>query len=707
MERMGDEMKLVVAEKPSVGKAYALVLGATENKNGYMEGNGYLVSWCIGHLVELFKPDDYSDDWGGYWKYEILPMIPSEWKHKVSTSSKAQYDVLVQLMNREDVTEVICGTDAGREGELIFRLVYNHAGCNKPMKRLWISSMEDSAIRDGFANLKAGSEYDDLYQSALCRSKADWLVGMNGTRLFTVLYKKLLNVGRVQTPTLAMLVDREDKISNFVKEPYYKVHLHYGEFDAVTDKISEKNMAEEIMRACHNRQALVTSVSKENKSIVSPKLYDLTSLQRDANRLFGFTAKQTLEYTQSLYEKKLVTYPRTDSQYLTEDMEETAKDIAGEVCRRFTFAKQVDLQQADMKKVLNNKKVTDHHAIIPTMQIFKADLNAMPDTELKILSLIGNRLLCAIAPKYVYESVKAEIVCEDVTFTATGKTVLDMGWKEIDATFKEFFKTKEEKEKEEGALPQFLQGMVFKNVECDISELFTKPLPHFTEDTLLKAMENVGADEMSDEVERKGLGTPATRADVIEKLVASGFVVRKDKQMLPTEDGVKLITVIPELIKSPKLTSDWENDLVLVGHGELSAEKFMQGIEMMVDTLVHTYHEVSEEQKGLFAFHADKEVLGKCPHCGADIVKGKYGPYCEKKCGMNVTKYYATTFSEKQIMDLLAGKRIKLRVEKGKDGKSYELYLTPIGVEEFSYSKDGKTTAGFQFQYKKEYTEKK
>ena len=358
------------------------------------------------------------------------------------------------------------------------------------------------------------------------------------------------------------------------------MHLHYGEFDAVTDKISEKNKAEEIMRACHNRQALVTSVTKENKSVSSPKLYDLTSLQRDANRLFGFAAKQTLEYTQSLYEKKLVTYPRTDSQYLTEDMEGTAKDIAGEVCRRFTFAKQVDLMQTDVKKVMNNKKVTDHHAIIPTMQIFKADLNSMPDTESKILSLIGNRLLCAIAPKYVYESVKAEIVCENVPFIAIGKTVLDMGWKEIDAAFREFFKTKEEKEKEEGALPQILQGMVFKSVECDISELFTKPLPHFTEDTLLKAMENAGAEEMSDEVERKGLGTPATRADVIEKLVASGFVVRKDKQMLPTDDGVKLITVLPDVVKSPQLTANWENDLLLVGRGELSAEQFMQELKI-------------------------------------------------------------------------------------------------------------------------------
>ncbi len=699
-------MKLVVAEKPSVGKAYASVLGATENKNGYMEGNGYIVSWCIGHLVELFKPDDYSDTWSGLWSYETLPIIPEQWKHKVSEAAKEQYEVLENLLNREDVTEVICGTDAGREGELIFRLVYHQAGCQKPMKRLWISSMEDSAIRDGFANLKAGSEYDNLYQSALCRSKADWLVGMNGTRLFTVLYKKLLNVGRVQTPTLGMLVEREEKISNFVKEPYYKVHLHYGEYEAVTDKISEKNMAEEIMRACHNRQALVTSVVKENKSVASPRLYDLTSLQRDANRLFGFTAKQTLEYTQSLYEKKLVTYPRTDSQYLTEDMEETAKDIAGEVCRRFTFAKNVDLSQTDVKKVMNNKKVTDHHAIIPTMQIFEADSNAMPSTESKILSLIGNRLLCAIAPKYVYESVKAEITCEEVMFVAKGKTVLDMGWKEIDAAFREFFKTKEEKEKEERPLSQILQGMVFHGVQCDISELFTKPLPHFTEDTLLKAMELAGAEEMSDEVERKGLGTPATRADVIEKLVAGGFVVRKDKQMLPTEDGIKLITVLPDIVKSPQLTANWENDLLLVGQGELAAEQFMSRIEDMVNKLVHTYHEVSDEHKGLFAPKYAKEVLGKCPHCGGDFINGKFGPYCEKKCGMNVTKYYTTAFTKEQIVDLLAGKRIKLHVEKGKDGKPYDMYLTPSGVEEYSYSKDGKLTTGFQFQYNKEYPKK-
>ena len=696
-------MRLVIAEKPSVGQSIANVIGAKEKKQGYMEGNGYIVSWCFGHLVELYKPDDYSDTWSGNWNYDTLPMIPENWGHKISENSKEQYKVLEQLLNREDVDEVVCATDAGREGELIFRLVYYQAKCNKPMKRLWISSMEDSAILEGFQNLKDGREYDNLYDSALCRSKADWLVGMNGTRLFTVLYHKLLNVGRVQTPTLAMLVEREEKIRNFVKEPFYKAHILCGNIDAVSDKIIEKSKAEEIAGACQNRQALVSSVKKELKSVATPKLYDLTSLQRDANRLFGFTAKQTLEYTQSLYEKKLVTYPRTDSQFLSDDMADTAETVIKVIFKSLSFVPDV-IFHPDVKTVLNSKKVTDHHAIIPTKEIEHMDLKALPDAEGKILNLVANRLLCATASRYEYESVKAEFLCQEHLFSAMGTRTVSQGWKEFDNCFKNYFKTKEEKEKEEAALPELQEGMTFDNVESSVSEHFTTPPKHFTEDTLLSAMEKAGAEDMDDEVERKGLGTPATRADVIEKLVSGGFVLRKEKQLLPTEDGIKLITVLPEVVKSPKLTSDWENDLVLVGKGEMDQAIFMGNIEKMVRDLVKTYHSVSEDKKSLFA--KEKEILGKCPSCGADVVVGKYGAYCEGKCGMSVGKAMGVQLNNSQVKKLLEGKKILLKGLKSKSGKNYDAYLIPEGIDEYSYTKDGKEIKGKQYKFKLEFPEK-
>ena len=669
-------MQLVIAEKPSVARSIAEVIGATETSDGYMEGNGYIVSWCVGHLVELAQPESYGEQWKK-WTYESLHVTPETWQYEVKPDTKAQYDVLFKLMHRKDVSATICATDAGREGELIFRLVYEMAGCDKPIKRLWISSMEETAIREGFENLQPGSDYDNLYHSALCRQEADWLVGINGTRLFTVLYGgKVLKVGRVQTPTLAMLVDREAKIMNFQKEKYYMAHILMDGMDAATGRIDDKNKADEIAGACRDGQALTTSVVKEEKAVMPPKLYDLTTLQRDANRLFGFTAKQTLEYTQSLYEKKLATYPRTDSQFLSDDMGQTAEDVIDAVFSCLMFEEN-KASRPDIKRILNSKKVTDHHAIIPTMEIAKADLAALPETERKILSLVASRLLCATGEKHLYETVKAEFSCGGHTFAVSGKSVTHNGWKSFEDAFKRSFKISgnQEEEKEEKKLPELSEGQAFDGVQTKVSEHFTSPPKHFTEDLLLSAMERAGAEDIGADAERKGLGTPATRADIIEKLVKDGFVKREKKQIIPTEDGMKLITVLPDVVKSPKLTADWENALTLVAKGELPMEDFMADIENMVSELIHTYHEVSDEQKKMFA--QEQAALGVCPNCGGQVVKGKFGAYCVKKCGMNVSRVMGAALTDAQVKDMLAGKKILLKGLKSKAGKPYDAYIIP------------------------------
>ena len=697
-------MQLVIAEKPSVAKSIADVLGALDRQDGYFEGGGYLVSWCVGHLIELAEPESYGDQWKK-WTFESLPVNPEHWQYEIKEDTKEQYDVLYGLLHDSRVDEVVCATDAGREGELIFRLVYNMASCNKPMKRLWISSMEESAIREGFENLKPGSDYDHLYHSALCRQEADWLVGINGTRLFTVLYGgKVLKVGRVQTPTLAMLVEREAKIMNFKKEQYFMAHILCGGVDAVTERIDNKTEAEKVAGACLNGQALVTSVAKEEKTVAPPKLYDLTTLQRDANRLFGFTAKQTLEYTQSLYEKKLCTYPRTDSQYLSDDMEQTAGNVIEAIFSSILFEENM-MFNPDIKRVLNSKKVTDHHAIIPTMEIAKADLAALPETERKILSLVANRLLCATGEKHLYETVKAELSCGVYTFATSGKSVLKNGWKDFEDAFKRSFKTTEDKEQEDKKLPELSEGQTFDGVQTKISEHYTTPPKHFTEDSLLSAMERAGNEDMSDDVERKGLGTPATRADIIEKLVKDGFVKREKKQMIPTENGMKLITVLPDVVKSPKLTADWENALTLVAKGEMEREDFMADIETMVSDLIHTYHEVSDEQKKMFA--QEQKVLGKCPNCGGEVVKGKYGAFCKNKCGMNVSRIMGVALSDEQVESLLTGKKTLLKGLTSKAGKKYDAYIIPSGTEEYHYTKSGEEKSGVQFKFVMEFPNKK
>ena len=627
-------IQLVIAEKPSVARSIAGVIGADQKKDGYMEGNGYLVSWCIGHLVSLADAAAYDERFKK-WRYDDLPILPQEWQYIIPAEKKGQFAVLRSLMERPDVTGLVCATDAGREGELIFRFVYQMAGCKKPFKRLWISSMEDAAIREGFAHLKPGADYDDLYQSALCRAQADWLVGINATRLFSILYHKTLTVGRVQTPTLNMLVDREAKISNFKKEKYHIVHIAAGGMEAASDRFMNPDDADATKTACAGAQAVCVSVKREKKAEQPPRLYDLTTLQREANRLFGFTAKQTLDYAQQLYEKKLLTYPRTDSQYLTDDMQPTAESIVSGLWPLLSFAAGLDIAP-QFGRVLNSKKVSDHHAIIPTMEIEKADIKALPLGERNLFLLVCCKLLCASAEPYVYETVTATFDCCGHSFTAKGKRVISEGWREIDRIFRAFLKEKPA-DGDGDTLPDFTEGQTFDGAEVAVTEHFTQPPKPYTEDTLLSAMENAGKDDIPDEAERKGLGTPATRAAIIEKLVAAGFVERKGKSLIPTKAGINLVTVLPEPLTSPMLTAEWEQKLTEIAKGSTDPDTFMDGIRTMVQEIVSTYSCISEDGKKLFA--PEKEVIGTCPRCGQPIYEGKNNFACsDRSCGFVLWK---------------------------------------------------------------------
>ncbi len=695
-------MRLVITEKPSVARAYADALGVKEAKDGFIEGNGYIISWCVGHLIELAQADSY-DAALKKWSYSSLPIMPDKWQYEVKKDTKAQFKVLKKLMHEKEVDEVICATDAGREGELIFRLVYEMAGCDKPIKRLWLSSMEESAIRDGFNNLKPGHMYNDLYKSALCRQQADWLVGINGTRLFTVLYNRLLKVGRVQTPTLAMLVDRDEAIRTFKKEPFYTCHIDVNGMDAVSEKFKTRDEATAVEGAVVFDAVRIAKIEEENKSVAQPKLYDLTTLQRDANRIFGFTAKQTLEYTQNLYEKRLCTYPRTDSQFLSDDMGQTAEDVIGAVFK--SVLKIPQDYSPDIGRTLNSRKVTDHHAIIPTMEITKLDMDTLAEGEKKILSLISYRVLCATSGRHEFKSVKVELACGDYIFHANGKTVISEGFKKYEKMLGDRFRVKSNPEDEEKALPQFREGQTFRDVNPKVVEGFTQPPKPFTEDTLLKYMETAGASEMDRDAERKGLGTPATRADIIEKLVHDGFVKREKKKLVPTEAGIKLITILPDMVKSPQMTADWENALVLVSKGEMSADAFMKGIKDMVTELIKTYSSVSEEEKKMFG---SEEAIGKCPKCGGDVVVGKYGAYCTEKCGMSLGYAMGRKLDEEQIKKLLAGEKIFIKGLKSKKGKTYDAFLKPEGVEAYDYTnKDGEERNSFQFKFSMEFPERK
>lgn len=626
-------MKLVIAEKPSVAMSLAAVLGATERKDGYLEGSGYLVSWCVGHLLELAQPEAYKEQYAK-WRYEDLPILPENWKYEVPKDKKTQLALLCRLMKDKRVDSVVCATDAGREGELIFRLVYEYAGCNKPMERLWISSMEDAAIREGFDHLHPGSDYDKLYDAAVCRAGADWLIGINATRLFSVLYGVTLNVGRVMSPTLALLVQRESDIESFISKPFYVPEITCGGFTASGEKMTERSEAEKIRMDCDHNSAFVRSVEKKVKTIQPPCLYDLTTLQRECNRIYGYTAQQTLDYVQSLYEKKLATYPRTDSQYLTKDMQATAASLILWLRDKMPFGKGY-AGEPDIDRVTDDSKVTDHHAIIPTVEIARTDLSELPSGERDVLTLLAVRLLCATTQANRFEAVTAILDCQGHTFTAKGKTILQSGWKEVERIHRMSIRQSEteHRENEDAALPVLKEGQTFETVSASLREGKTSPPKHYTEDTLLSAMETAGAEDMPDDAERKGLGTPATRAATLEKLVSAGFVQRKKKQLIPTEKGRNLIAVLPDNIKSPILTAEWESMLKQVEHGELSATSFMDQIADMSRTLVKEHTAPEKCFADLFPSSRETahEAVGVCPRCGAPVYEGKKGFFCNNR----------------------------------------------------------------------------
>lgn len=619
-------MILVIAEKPSVGAAIGKVLGASSRKDGYLEGNNYIVSWCVGHLVGLADASSYDERFAK-WRYSDLPIVPEEWLFEVPKDKQKQFKVLRDLMRDKRVTELVCATDAGREGELIFRLVYKKAGCTKPFKRLWISSLEDSAIREGFAHLRDSGDYDRLYEAALARSKADWIVGINGTRLFSTLYHKKLVVGRVQTPTLAMLVEREGKISTFQKEKYFNVHIGKDNLTADLEKVKTEGEAKAIAAACDKKQAVVSYLKKETKTVNPPKLYDLTTLQREANRYYGFTAQQMLDLVQSLYEKKLLTYPRTDSQFITEDMESTARQVIGIVSRKVPLFEGI-IHEPDIGRITNNAKVTDHHAIIPTVQLENQDLTELPESEQKIIRLVAMRLLSATGEKHIYDETSVTLTCEGYEFKAKGKTVVQDGWKSVERCFKETLKSKE-KDEPERSLPSLNEKDILSSVDSSVTEHYTSPPKPYTEDSLLSAMETAGNAEFDDDTEKKGLGTPATRAGIIEKLVKGGFVERKGKSLVPTKDGNNLVCVLPEQITSPTMTAEWENTLMQIERGNADSNKFLSGIVGMTSELVKAYPFLSDSEAN--RFDTGRESIGKCPRCGSPVYVGKGNYYCSNK----------------------------------------------------------------------------
>ena len=687
---------LIIAEKPSVAATIAAALGAKEKKDGYIAGNGCLVSWCVGHLVQLAEAAAYGEQYKK-WSYDSLPILPQEWQYAVASDKGKQFTILKDLMHRADVSEVVNACDAGREGELIFRFVYDVAGCKKPMRRLWISSMEESAIKAGFASLKDGKEYDPLYSSALCRAKADWIIGINMPRLFSCLYGKTLNVGRVQTPTLKMLVDRDAAITTFKKEKYYHVRLSLSGVEAASAKIHAADEAGNLKAACEAAQAVCTSVTREKKTVAPPKLFDLTGLQREANRIYGYTAKQTLDLAQALYEKKLLTYPRTDSSYLTDDMGGTAAQIAALLAGKLPFMQGADFTP-EISRLLDSKKVSDHHAIIPTMELTKTDLAALPESERNILTLAGARLLMACAAPHIIEAVTAVFSCAGQEFTAKGKTVLAEGWKGLERRFMATLKKKADTENdEENALsldvPPFAEGQTFDNPQAAVTEHFTTPPKPHNEASLLSAMERAGNEETDPDAERRGLGTPATRAAIIEKLVKGGFVERKGKQLIPTKSGIELVCVLPEVLTSPQLTADWENNLTQIAKGNADPDSFMTGIETMTRELVSTYPFLSDKEKE--RFKEEKPVIGKCPRCGADIYEGRKNYYCANRdCAFTMWKNdrffeeRKVTFSPKIAAALLKDGKAKVKkLYSPKTGKTYDgtILLADTGGKYVNY----------------------
>ncbi|RHT48809.1 type IA DNA topoisomerase [Ruminococcus sp. AM29-26] len=621
---------LVIAEKPSVAQSYAKNLSAYKREDGYLEGESCIVSWCLGHLAEYAQPEEYDPKYEK-WQFDDLPILPEAWKLKVSKDKKKQFDVLKGLMNRSDVEYLVNGCDAGREGELIFQRVYVLAGCRKPVKRLWISSMEDAAIQKGFQTMKSEEEYKNLCMAAVCRAQADWLIGMNGTRAYTTRYFKRLVVGRVQTPTLAMLAERQERIEHFQKEAFYKVALTDGKLTVVSENIANEEAADLLAALCNGSTAVVTQMKKERKKSFPPKLYDLTSLQREANRYFGYTAKRTLDMLQELYEEKLVTYPRTDSQFVTEDMKDSVEELVEKMPVLLSF---VDYEQLGhgIKRVINNAKVSDHHAILPTKEAVEKGIADLPADKKNLMMLICQQLVQATGEEYLYEQTDITVKCQEHDFKARGKIPVQMGFKEVEKAFKQLCvkaEPVEEKEKETSIPAGYEEGMRLFPVKAEKTTHYTSPPKPFNEDTLLAAMETAGNKEFDSETEKKGLGTPATRASIIEKLVSSGYAQRKGKQILPSTEGKELVKVMPEYLKSAVMTAEWENQLLMMEKGQITDTQFMGEITSLVRKILEVCREIPEEERR--RFQTEREVIGKCPVCGCDVFEGKQNFYCSNR----------------------------------------------------------------------------
>ena len=673
--------------------SYAKVLGATSRKDGYLEGNDYLVSWCVGHLVELAPPNVYDAKYVK-WSIADLPILPEKWQYLVSASTKKQFGILQKLMHRPDVDSIVNSCDSGREGELIFRLVYQQAGCKKPFSRLWLSSMEENAIREGFARLKPSTEYDALYNAALCRERADWMVGINASRLFSCLYGQPLAVGRVMTPVLAMTVVREAAIAAFVPQKFYTVELELTSgCTASSRRISEKDAAENLLAECRKEMiSTIQKVTRKEKSENPPLLYDLTALQRDANRLLGFTAQQTLDYAQSLYEKRLITYPRTDSRFLTEDMAASLPGLVTATGEAFAVEEPIPIH---VQQVINGSKVTDHHALLPTKSMAKADLAALPAGERNILRLIAARLLCAVGEPHRYAETTLTTICAEEEFSAKGKVVLSDGWKAVE---RKMLGELLGKQKEPAVLPDVQEQSQCCVTGAELKEGQTSPPKSYTEDTLLSAMQAAGADSMPQGVERQGIGTPATRAATIEKLVQKVFLERKGskktKVLLPTDKGKALITVMPEEIQSPEMTADWETKLLRIERGEMEPNEFMTEIKEMISSLVTT----TEARKGANALMKNK-VIGVCPNCGKSVVEREKGWFCEnRECRFVLWKDNAFFKRLSKRLDshvadkLLRDGRVRLKDCKSAKGKTYNATVL------LSCESDGRSKFSLEFE---------
>lgn len=621
---------LVIAEKPSVAQSYAKNLSAYKREDGYLEGESCIVSWCLGHLAEYAQPEEYDPKYEK-WQFDDLPILPEAWKLKVSKDKKKQFEVIKTLMNRSDVEYLVNGCDAGREGELIFQRVYVLAGCRKPVKRLWISSMEDAAIQKGFQTMKSEEEYKNLCMAAVCRAQADWLIGMNGTRAYTTRYFKRLVVGRVQTPTLAMLAERQERIEHFQKEAFYKVALTDGKLTVVSENIANEEAAELLAALCNGSTAVVTQMKKERKKSFPPKLYDLTSLQREANRYFGYTAKRTLDMLQELYEEKLVTYPRTDSQFVTEDMKDSVEELVEKMPVLLSFVDYGQLGHG-IKRVINNAKVSDHHAILPTKEVVEKGIADLPADKKNLMMLICQQLVQATGEEYLYEQTDITVKCQEHDFKARGKIPVQMGFKEVEKAFKQLCvkaEPVEEKEKETSIPAGYEEGMRLFPVKAEKTTHYTSPPKPFNEDTLLAAMETAGNKGFDSETEKKGLGTPATRASIIEKLVSSGYAQRKGKQILPSTEGKELVKVMPEYLKSAVMTAEWENQLLMMEKGQITDTQFMGEITFLVRKILEVCREIPEEERR--RFQTAREVIGKCPVCGCDVFEGKQNFYCSNR----------------------------------------------------------------------------